>query len=603
MSVGRFDVGAVADAAAARWRSLVVAGWLLAGAVFLWNRWGAVRWFALGDTDDNLRMSQVRAWLGGQGWYDLRQYELGGAGGLDVHWSRVVDLPLGGLVLLGRLFLPGADAEKFAIAVAPLLPLLVVMIGIALAARRLLEPRAALLGVLFVFFSLPVLGMFQPTRIDHHGWQLAMLSLVVAGLADPERARGGATVGLASALSLAIGLEMLISLALAGVATVLWWVWDGGERRRLEAYGASLAAGTAAGFALFGSYANRLAVCDALSPVWLSAMIAGGAAALVLAAGAPPTRGARLGAAALAGAMLGAMFWLAWPHCTTGRLEQVSPLLDRWWLSNVREAKPIYQHGRDIVVGMSALPVAGVIGGALLLWTRRGDGAAVARAAGPFALALAAAGLLLWQTRAGPAAGLLAVPGATALAWIGIPLARRLPGVLLRVLGPVAVALLATGTLATTVLDQLPKKPSTGGGNKAVDRANRRCPTLPALRPVALQPRGTVLTLVDLGPRLITVTHHRALAGPYHRNGEEILDTQGAWRGSEANARRVVAKYRVDYVLICPDYSEATLYTSQAKGGFYDQLRQGRVPAWLTPVVLPADSPYRMWRTTARSSP
>ena len=39
------------------------------------------------------------------------------------------------------------------------------------------------------------------------------------------------------------------------------------------------------------------------------------------------------------------------------------------------------------------------------------------------------------------------------------------------------------------------------------------------LRPVALQPKGIVFTFVDLGPRLITVTHHDAITGPYHRNG------------------------------------------------------------------------------------
>lgn len=601
----RGGIGRLTDWAAGRVWTLVAGAWLVACAVLIWHRWGAIRWFALGDTDDNLRMSQVRAWLGGQGWYDLRQYELGGAAGFDVHWSRVVDLPLAGLVLLGRLFMPGPDAERFAIAVAPLLPLAVTMVGVALAARRLLEPRAALLAVPLFFCAVPAVFMFHPTRIDHHGWQLAMLALVAAGLLDPKRRRGGATVGLASALSLAIGLEMLIYLALAGAAIVLRWVWDGEERPRLAAYGGTLAAGTAAGFALFASEANRFAVCDALSPVWLSAMLAGGAAALALAVGAPPTRGARFGAAALAGAMLAAMFWLAWPGCTDGRLEQVSPELDRLWLSRVREAKPITEQSRDVMVGMLSLPIAGLLGGALLLWTRRRDGAAIGAAAGPLAMAIAALGLLFWQTRTGPAAGLLAVPGATALLWLGLPPVRRMANVPLRILATLALALVGTGTLATVALKLKPEEALKPGG-KAVDLANRRCPTLPALRPVALQPPGTVLTFVDLGPRLITATRHRALAGPYHRNGREIVDVMRAWRGTEANARATAARYRVDYVLICPGFSESTIYTSEAQGGFYDQLRQGRVPGWLSPVTLPADSPYWMWRVapsaTGRSS-
>ena len=60
---------------------------------------------------------------------------------------------------------------------------------------------------------IPTLMMYAPMRIDHHGWQLACLALTVAGLADPRRARGGATVGLSSALSLTIGLEMFARMS------------------------------------------------------------------------------------------------------------------------------------------------------------------------------------------------------------------------------------------------------------------------------------------------------------------------------------------------------------------------------------------------------
>ena len=37
----------------------------------IYARWAAIQGFALGDTDDNMRMMQVRGLLAGQGWYDL----------------------------------------------------------------------------------------------------------------------------------------------------------------------------------------------------------------------------------------------------------------------------------------------------------------------------------------------------------------------------------------------------------------------------------------------------------------------------------------------------------------------------------------------------
>jgi hypothetical protein len=135
---------------------------------------------------------------------------------------------------------------------------------------------------------------------------------------------------------------------------------------------------------------------------------------------------------------------------------------------------------------------------------------------------------------------------------------------------------------------------------KTVNRANGRCPTLAALRPIALQPKGYVLTFVDLNPRLITVTHHNGVAGPYHRNERGILDVMLTFRGTPEHARQVIERRGIDYVLICPGLSESTIYSSEAPKGFYVQLAKGKVPAWLQPIELPKDSPYKMWRVLKR---
>jgi hypothetical protein len=164
----------------------------------------------------------------------------------------------------------------------------------------------------------------------------------------------------------------------------------------------------------------------------------------------------------------------------------------------------------------------------------------------------------------------------------------------MRVLGVVVAFLIVSGLATGYVTRLFPER--TSDFRRTVNVANGRCPTMRALAPVARQPRGTVLTFVDLGPRLIAVTPHNALAGPYHRNGREILAVMRAWRGDAANALATVRRYRVDYVLICPNLSESTIYQSEAPDGFYAQLRRGKVPEWLVPVSLPADSPYRMWR-------
>lgn len=575
------------------WRWLTAAAFLLMASFLLYQRWALIQWFAPIDTDDHMRIMQVRAWLAGQGWFDLRQYRMDPPYGANIHWSRLPDLPIAGLILLLKPFVGGAMAEKAALSLAPFLPMAITMTAIALLSRRLFSPPAFVLGLAILFCAHSVRGMWMPLRVDHHGWQLAMLSLVMLGLSDSRKARGGLTVGLATAASLAIGLEMLLYLAVAGAALALVWVRDGEEARRFGTYGTSLAGGTALAFLLFASYANRLPVCDALSPVWVSAMTAAGALALVLALLVRGGLWPRLGFGALGGLLLALGFALAWPHCL-GRLEGVPPELQRMWLDNVKEARPVYAHSWQAIAAIAVLPLFGLAGYAMMLWRQRRDPQRLATWLALAAPATVAALLLLWQTRAGAAAQLLAVPGAAAFAWIVVPIIRRRTNMAVRIIGVVAVFWVISGLGPQWIASRFNETP--GPARKAVNLANRRCPSLPALRPIGEQPRGHVLTFVDLGPRLITVTHHDAVAGPYHRNAQAILDVQRAFRGTAQGARAIVERRGIDYVLICPNLSESTIYRSQAPDGFYVQLASGKVPAWLSPVALPKGSPYRMWR-------
>ena len=120
------------------WKWVVVAFWLLFCAWFIVNRSNAIRFFSLGDTDDNMRMMQVRGLLHGQGWFDLANSI--GSPGANIHWSRLVDLPIAGLILVLRPLLGGAAAERWAVGIAPMLPYLLLLFSVALTVRRLVDP-------------------------------------------------------------------------------------------------------------------------------------------------------------------------------------------------------------------------------------------------------------------------------------------------------------------------------------------------------------------------------------------------------------------------------------------------------------------------------
>ena len=581
------------DALDRHWIALTLLAWVAVAAWSVFDRWGQIRWLSLGDTDDNMRLMQVRALLDGQGWYDLRNYRMNPPVGFDIHWSRIVDLPIAGLILFFRLFTSNSWAERLACGIAPLLPLSIAMLGIGATVRRLISPYAWPLAVVIMVGATGTMLMFMPERIDHHGWQLAMLSLTVAGLCDANERRGGAMVGLASAVSLSIGLELLPYAAMAGAIIALRWVWDRSEAERLSIYALTLGGGSTLGFALFASNANQAMRCDALTPVWLSVMIAAGMLLFLLARFGPASRGARLALAVVAGAAIVAGFALVFPQCL-GRPEGISPELQRNWLDNVREAKPIYKHSFRVGFALATLPIIGLIGAILAAWRARRDPSAVGWAAVALFTAFACA-MLLWQVRAGPAAQMLAIPGATALAWLIIPRLLGNRSVAVRVLGTVAAFLIVSGMFAGMVLKYLPidrPKPY----EKRVNSATGNCLRTTVLLALNKYPAQTVFTFVDMGPRLITITHHDAIAGPYHRNGDAILDVQHAFGGTPDQARAIIKRHGATMLLLCPNAAESTNYKARSPKGFYARMAKNEVPAWLTPLPLPANSPLRLFK-------
>ena len=581
------------------WLQLTLLAWLLIAIWSVWQEWGHVYWFSLGDTDDNMRMMQVRALLDGQGWYDLRQYRMNPPAGFDMHWTRLADLPIAGLILFFRLFTTPFWADRLACGIAPLIPLAVTLTALGLAVRRLVAPLAWPIAIAVLLVGCPTtMLMYSPERIDLGGWQLAMLSLLAAGLSDPARRRGGAVIGIATALSLSIGLELLPYEAIAGAIVTLRWIADRDAAPRVTTYALTLSGGTALGFVLFASNANRVMRCDALTPVYLTAMVAAGVLLFGLALASPRRWQLRLLLAGVAAAILAAGFVLLFPQCL-GRPEQVSPELAKSWLDNVREAKPIFAQPIKTQIAVGVMPLIGLIGTLVAVWRTRREPRVVGWLS-LFAVQAAASAMMFWQVRVGSDAQTLAVPGAVALVWFLVPMVWGNNRAFVRVLGTVGAIAFASGGFVGLLLPYLP----IGKHNARlaiVNKATRSCPTLPAMEALDRYPAQTVFTFVDLGPRLITVTHHNAVAGPYHRNGDAILDVQHAFQGSPETFRKIAAKHGATLLLICPNMAESTVYRARAPGGFYDQLAHGKTFPWLKPLPLPPGDPLRLFRIESGS--
>src|SRR3954451_11239769 len=62
-----------------------------------WHQLSALR---LPDTDDVMRLQQIRDWIAGQSFTDMSQHRLGVAPGMPIHWSRLADLVPAAIIAL-----------------------------------------------------------------------------------------------------------------------------------------------------------------------------------------------------------------------------------------------------------------------------------------------------------------------------------------------------------------------------------------------------------------------------------------------------------------------------------------------------------------------
>src|SRR5436305_11712175 len=225
---------------------LLGAAWLLACVQLLAQNWTDTA-LTLADTDDAMRLAQLRDWLGGQDWFDMRQTRV--AGGYESHWSRLIDAGLGGTLWVFDLFAEPELSERLKRTIWPMLWLLPTMAGTAAIAWRIAGREAALIALLLAVVGLPAFHQFRPGRIDHHNVQIALSVLAVAATVWSDRVRWAAVAaGAVTGFAMAIGLECLPYLLVCAVAFAVRYVVDPNGARGAAAYGLALAAASVAGF-------------------------------------------------------------------------------------------------------------------------------------------------------------------------------------------------------------------------------------------------------------------------------------------------------------------------------------------------------------------
>lgn len=555
------------------------------------------------DSDDAMRIVQVRNLLAGQSWFDMTIYRLDPPGGVFMHWSRIVDVPLVVLIKIFSVFLAPDYAERAARLAFPLALEGLLYMGIAWLARLLMGRVAVIPAILLTFLSGIVFGQFQPGRVDHHAPQIVLLVFMVANIVaalDPRQARRAVSTGLLAAMSLSISIETLpFILTLAGLVVVFWIGWGSATRRLLVPFGLGLGLGLPAAFAATVGPAHWLdASCDAFSSVYLVAGLTGAlvAAALGFVSQSFPKRFERWPARAVA-AILGAfvvagVFAATKPICLTDPFVGIDPLLREIWLDKVVEAMPLRRIFQREPVSVAILVLPILLGlAATIVGAWRETGLLQRRWILLAVMSLVGAALSFWMNRVIGFAGPLALFGG---AWcIGKT------GALLQTKWAKSAALsLALVLPFSSIGWALVLAPEDHKGGKT---SPELCLTPQAIAPFkALEP-GLVAAPIDAGSYILAFTQLEVVAAPYHRDNRGNRLMLDAFLAAPSAAAALLRANHIDYVALCAGLGETSTLAERAPDGLAAALVKGQIPAFLVPISpsnTDSDSLYRIYRVT-----
>ncbi|RXD03555.1 hypothetical protein EQZ23_14560 [Sphingomonas sp. UV9] len=573
----------------------ILGGWSLAALVLCLASAGAIATLRFPDPDDAMRLLEVRDWLAGQSWWDVGQHRLNG-GDFAMHWSRLVDLPIAAAMLVLDPFFARDTVNRIAMTVVPLITLLALMALAAELTRRVSDVDRAKLALLLAPLSIPIAYQMRPLRIDHHGWQVVLAVAATTLLVGRATARSGMLAGLALASLVTISLEGLpIAVAITAVAA-LAWAWQPDRRNLLRALAATFFVAALALHIATRGPGMFAQACDALSPAWLAAL--GVAAASLIAATFLDNRPLFVRVAVLVGggALALALIKLIAPDCLRGPFATLDPLVYRLWYLNVAEGLPIWRQAPAWASMTIGFPIVGLIG-TVLAW-RRAEGAVKTRWAILLAILGFASALSLLVMRTGATANALALPGGAWALLAMLQRTRRIGSVSLRTLATAGALLLASpGLVAGALFAALPGSTSHPSTSKPGYPA---CHSVADVRALARLPASTLFAPIDVSPEIITMTHHHAISGGYHRNTGALHRVIAGYTDTPAAARAEIVASGATYLVACPGAIEMDIYREEAPNGLWARLDRGERFAWLTPVPI-TGSPVLAWRVNNSS--
>lgn len=555
---------------------------LLVSAVLIWRSWDVIITRAGWDPDDQLRLVQLRDFLGGQSWFDTTQYRLNPPDGAPMHWSRLIELPLALVVVLVTPLLDAERAEMAAGIIVPLFCLGGITFLLADLAEKIGGPSAGVAAAILTLISPGLLLQLQPMRIDHHGWQIFCAVLALSALFWANARKAGLIMGAALSIWLHISLEGAPMTA-AFFAVLGWrWINNSSEAPRMFS---TLCSFAGASLALFlGTQATGFAAqqyCDTISPAHIWAIFAAVAILIVAVKAKLPHAWQRAVAVVTAGAAtIGVLLWFA-PFCAQGAFADLDPVVREFWYANVKEGLPVwYQDPIAVITLLPTLAVA-LIGLPFAFRTADASHRPILLELGFILIYASVLSLLVFRT-VSVATAFTVVPTALCIA-AAIRLYRTEPKFARRMaLVIFALILLVPGTITATIAKPFNSEEKADAKPSNIRKAaGENCEAVSSIKALSRLPTGNILAPFDLGPAILLTTPHKVLASSHHRNRQGMRDHIDIFRLPPAQARPIMQRHHIAYLVACLGEAELKHYVRKSPTGLWAQIDAGNPPDWL----------------------
>lgn len=587
-------------------RQQILAIWMVLSVLLIFAQWSQILAFQMGDADDHLRIVEIMDWLAGQSWFDVTQYRINPPDGGPMHWSRLVDVPVGAVIFMLQPVVGPMVAGQIAATVIPLITFGVVLWLTAKITDRLFGHQAALLAAVAILAIIPVIKQLMPLRIDHHGWQLVLFLTCVFALIDRARPKRSAVImGISNAAWLEISVEGLpFAILFLALISLRWVFREQGDKRDPLANQFPLAMASTASAAVLLYVATegfrfQNNYCDALSPFHLVGLAVIAAMMCVASfAGLNKNVGIRATVCAFAGAAGITTVILIAPQCVGDAFSNLDPLVRDYWFNRVAEGLPLWRNsaivwlqiGLAIVVGMAGfvylfkdnknVPQRDKL---LLLLLFSGSvivGAYVSRVS-VYALCVAniiVAPMVLRIFKASDQkAGLVSRMG-------------------LKMVG--AIIMVPTLVVPMTFIafnSQLERSlgVSSAAAHAKFEKAIN-CQASPAIQALSVLGKARIMTGLDVGPSILQHTQLSIVATGHHRSQRAMKDVIQTFTGSPEQAATIMAQRDIEYLVGCDGSPELDYYMLRAPDGFWSKVQAQEDFRWLEP--QPMIGPYNIWR-------